>query len=46
MSVNIYKSIKISDLKNRTVKPVSATDKAKVNEIVTKFITYLKAAHR
>ena len=45
MAANVYKSISTEDLKNRTVKPVSATDKAKVNQTIANFIAYLKAAH-
>jgi hypothetical protein len=45
MSINVYKSVNLEDLKNRTVKPVSTSDKAKVAQTIANFISYLKAAH-
>jgi hypothetical protein len=45
MAVNVYKSIKISDLKNRTTTPVSTNEKAKINQVMVNFIAYLKKTH-
>ena len=45
MAVNVYKSISLENLRNRTVSAVSANDKAKANQTMVNFIAYLKAAH-
>jgi len=45
MAANVYKSISLNDLNNRTVKQVSVKEKAKVNQIIANFIAYLKVAH-
>jgi hypothetical protein len=45
MSANVYKSVNLEDLKNKTVKPVSSSDKVKVAQTITNFILYLKRAH-
>lgn len=45
MATQVYKTININDLKNRTVKPVTAADKIKVKQTITNFISYLKIAH-
>jgi hypothetical protein len=42
---SIYKQLPLADAQNRTIKPLNSVKKAKVNTIVTNFITYLKAAH-
>ena len=41
----IYKQISLEAAKSRTLKPLSSDKKTKVNTIIGKFITYLKAAH-
>lgn len=42
---SIYKQLPLADAQTRTLRNLTPTKKAKVNTIVTNFISYLKAAH-
>jgi hypothetical protein len=42
---SIYKTIPLADAKSRTLKPLTAEKKVKINTIVSNFIQYLKNAH-
>ena len=42
---SIYKQLPLADAQTRTLRPLTPIKKAKANLIVSKFITYLKAAH-
>lgn len=44
-SKTIYKQLPLSVATNRTIKPLTAQKRATVRSTVSKFITYLKAAH-
>jgi len=41
----IYKTISLENAKNRPMKPLSSSDKTQANNIIAKFVTYMKNKH-